>query len=321
MGLFPSRRSFPGIAKEATKGIVQAPTSYIPLDGHLAWKEVPTILDDEGSRGAMSTTHGSQQGKKHTEWSAKGNVHVDTFGHILLSMFGEEALSGAGPYTHLFTVLNSGDGQPPGHTWTDFYVVETRQTPGCQTGKLEFDFTPDGLLKWSAEGLGLVTADGSEPTDTWGAIKPMQGWRAAATLNGVNLRYTSGKLTIERGIEAVKTAENSQAPAGIWVDGLTASAEFTALMESNAELTAWLADTQGVFEITFDRTPGAASTQEQLKLRASLAAYTAHEVDRSASWVQQKIGIKCHANTTDAGASGGFAAIRATLLNARSTVF
>jgi hypothetical protein len=85
-------------------------------------------------------------------------------------------------------------------------------------------------------------------------------------------------------------------------------------METNAELTRYLTNTQPAIVVNFQQGAGAALTQIQATL--TKGAYTAAVIDRGSDYVQIKIDLTGIGNTTDAGATLGFSPIKFVVQNA-----
>lgn len=312
-----SWKSFLGVAKEVTKGTAVVPSDYIRVKDFKP-KRTPTILPDEGWQGSAVETYGSQQGKVHTEWSVPDSpLYVDTFGWWLKSLLGDEAISGAGPYAHVFSTLNSG--QPPALTLTDFFDIEARAWPGNQVSEVKLSIDPDGNIMYSASGKGFPEASASTPTASHTALKPLAGWLISANIAGVAAQLSKLDVTISRAADPIKTTNGSQNPTAVFTGRVSVKVSGTAMAESNAHLEALKADTQGVFSLTGTR--GSGATTEAITVTCTTAAYEGVEIDRSGDWIAFPVNLTAHANATDAGASGGKSPIKITLTNAKSAVY
>lgn len=317
----PTARSSLGVAKETTKGTaVLTPTSYIPVDGFSS-QTVPTMLRDEGWRTSNVDVYGSQQGKSHSEIEIEESpVFVDTIGWPLLQIFGEEAISGVGPYTHVFTTLNSGDMQPPALTWIErVSTIGVKAWPGVQLSELTLSIDADGFVTWSASGMGFPTPGAGTPAESFSTVQPMQGWRMTWTLNGTQIQPLNLEINFTREIEVKNTANNSQNPFAVWVGKLGVEISGEIVAENDTHPAALLADTQGVCTITGTR--GAGASTETLTVLCSKTAYDSVEVGRGQSEVHYDLSLKALANTTDVGTSAGYGPCKVTLVNARSTAY
>ena len=89
---------------------------------------------------------------------------------------------------------------------------------------------------------------------------------------------------------------------------------FKFVMEADTELTRYLTNTQP--SITLDWSAGALAGATQIACTLTKGAYTAAVIDRSKDYVEVNVDVAGIANTTDSGATGGFAPIKWTLKNA-----
>lgn len=315
----PTARSFVGVAKETTKGTAVAPTDYLKLTD-FSGQNVPTPLYDEGWQGSNIDVYGMQHGKVHSEVELESPLHVDTFGWPMKSVLGEEAVTGAGPYTHVFTVLNSGDMQPPALTLTDqIGSIGSRAYPGVQLTEVTVSIDADGNVTWSASGSGFPSGSASTPTPAFSAVLPMQGWRMSATLNGAAIKPLSMEVVFSREFEVKKTADGTQNPTAIWIGELSVTASGEILAEDASHITAQLANTQGVFSITGTR--GAGASTETLTILCTLVGYETVEIGRGQSEVHYDLSLKALGNATDVGTSAGKGLAKVTVVNARSSVY
>jgi hypothetical protein len=315
----PTWRSFIGVAKETTKGTAVAPTAYIPVRTCNP-KRTPTRLDDVGWRGSAVDTYGSQQGKIVASHSIEGDVFVDTLGFWLKCLLGDESISGAGPYTHNFAPLNTGDQQPPALTITDqIGAIESRAWPGVQLSEVKLTIDVDGNITYSCSGMGFPEATASTPTPAFGTLKPLQGWLITANVNGAAAQLASLEMTISAPVNAIKTTSGTQNPFAVWRGVLGVAITANVVAESNSHLANLVSDAQGVFSFTGTR--GAGATAETLTATCTTTAYEGVEISRSNDWVEYALTLKPVANATDVGASAGFSPVKLTLVNARSTVY
>lgn len=316
---FPSSKQALGVAKESVKGTAEAtPTSFIPIRT-LKGGRAKTKLPDMSLRGSAVDSYAEADGVYHGLFTVEGDVFADTFGHFLLSIFGEEAVAGAGPYTHAFTCLNSGDQQPPGTTLWDNYSVNVRRYPGGQLSKLGLKWDDTGLLAYTAEAMTLGDATIAAPTTSYGALAPHPAWASTCLIGGVAAYPLSGECNISRAVEPVHVQDGLQSPRYVWVGAMSVEGKTTLLMEADTYYQQFIDNTQPTLDFVFATGAGASATG--LRLLMSKATWRDPTIDRGASYVKLELGFKALGNTTDAGASGGYSPMKATLTDARSTAF
>lgn len=314
----PSLRSFLGIAKEVTPGTAVAASHYLPVT-ELSPKDNVEMLVDAGMRGSMVEEYDTIAGPRFAEYEFGGDVFPDTIGFPLAGILGDVTTTGASaPFSHVFSTLNSGDGQPPSYTISDYYggaAASTRRFAGMKFSEVGFKFNADGLLTYSAKATGLASASATNPTPSFGAILPMAAWIGITSIGGSAVGYvTEGECTIKRSVNPIHTVDGTQDPYKIWSGPVSVEGKLTIVMEDDTEYIRYLNNTKPALDFNF--TQGASTTLTQLLLHCSKAAYTAAEIGRGKDYVEVGITYKGLANATDVGASAGYSPIKATVQNA-----
>ncbi|MFI1520647.1 phage tail tube protein [Kitasatospora cineracea] len=311
-----SARSFAGIAKETVFGTAVAATAFIPVTD-IKPKDKLTLLDDKGYRGSMVDVYDKISGPIWAELDMSGDVFPDTIGWLATGILGDLATTGASaPFTHTAAVLNTGTGQPPSYTVTDYYgSTGARQYAGFKVSELGFKFSGDGLLQYSAKGLALASATAAAPVPSFTAVTPMAGWTGAVQIAGVSSTLLmDGEFTIKRPVTALSTADGTQAPYALWSGPVAVSGKMTLVMEDDAQLTNYLTNAKPALDFNFAQ--GAGSSAVQVKLHASKCAYSDAEISRGKDYIELSVSYEGLANTTDVGASGGYSPCKVTIQNA-----
>jgi hypothetical protein len=269
-------------------------------------------------------------GVKHSEFTGKGPMFMDAAGYLLNNILGDITTTGASaPFSHAFSLLNSGTAQPGTLTITDWQGLPAtnfaRQYTGCAlseltiSGKAESDLV---MCEW--KGLGWASnIAAAAPTSAPSTALPLAVWRSLVGLGGIasggTLDSTLGdwELKITRKLKQVFTAQNSQNPFITQRGGLVATMklDFAApAAETNAYL-AFINNTQPQIQIVIDNglTLGAALG---MTIDVQVGAYDTSKIDRGAEAVAYSGTVKPMSNTTNAGASGGYSPVKVTLRNA-----
>jgi len=317
----PSVKSYLGIAKEATKGTAVTATNFIPFNMN-TFKPVDVIdpLYDTGLRGSMVENYAYLQGRKHSTIDVGGSVFADTIGYYLTGVLGDVTTTGSSaPYTHTIALKNavggSGDAQPISYTITDFYSANTRQYAGVQFTDLNLTFNADGMLEYTAKGMGFPSATTSAPTPSFSTVLPTQVWTGTVTIGGTSVGYTrTANIDIVRKAEAIYGISNTQSPYQIFVGSLTAKGKATFVMQDDTELTRYLTNTQPA--LTFNFSTGSGATATQVSFTVTKGAYTTAAIERNTDYVEITVDIEAIGNTTDVGATSGYSPIKFTLQNA-----
>ena len=307
-------RTFVGVGKETTPGTGVVPTHYIPVTDDPEFTDVIEYLHDEGMRGSAVKSYGVVPGPKNGEFTLKGNVDLKTIGFPLASVLPDVATTGAGaPFTHTFSLLNTGTGQPKGYSYTDFNGTQARRHEFSVCDELTFTFDAEGLLEFEASHLSQASATVATPTASYSTYTPIANWKACATIGGsASLEIQEGEVTISREVELIRTLNcGSSDPYSIFSGVCMVEGKLTFVMEDEDELLRYLNNTQPILNLLFEHT---AST-DSLQLHMNKAAYTVGAVKRGEEFVQIEVEFYAVANSTDAGASLGLSPIKVTLLN------
>lgn len=319
----PKYKSFLGIAKEASRsaGVDPTPvaaTDFIPIKNITPFDNIK-YLTDEGWRGSMVANYGQVQGVIYSEFEFGGDVFPDTIGYAIAGVLGDYAISGASaPYTHTMAVKNSSNGQATSYTLTDYNSFNARQFAGSQFGSLEFKFSADGLLEYSAMAQGYGSATAATPTATFSTLAPTPVWVGTTTIAGsLSTKLTEGTVSIKRELTPIFSVDGSQNPYQIFQGAVEVEGDLKLIMEDDTDLVRYLNNTQPSLALDFSQGAGASLTQ--LLLTMTKCAFVVAKVERSKDFVEVAVNFKAVANTTDVGASAGFSPIKVTLKNAKST--
>jgi hypothetical protein len=222
------------------------------------------------------------------------------------------------PFTSTFTLFNGAQGQPPSYTLTDWYGVNGRQYPGAVFSECNIKLVADGLLTFTAKSLAQpsVSLAGVKPTAAYSTIKPLAGVLGAITFGSPltspdNVTVLTADIDIKRKVDPVHTIDGTPGPYAIFGGGLSVTGKMTVVMESDAQLLAYLNNSQPSLNINYAPAAG-----QQLQFNLNNLGYTATVIGRSKDYVECDITYTGLFNSTNAGASGGYSPIKVTLQNA-----
>jgi hypothetical protein len=324
MALQQSVRSYLGIAKEVTKGTIVAPTDFIPVaKDSLKPQDIVDPLYDTGLRGSNVLNYAYIQGRTRSTVDFGGAVFADTVGYGIAGLLGSVATTGASaPFTHTISLKNSltsdVDVQPISYTLTDFYAVDARSYPGCQFSDFSLKFNADGMLEYDTKTTGWASSTVADPTPSFSAILPTPVWRGTVNIGGAQVATAmSGNIDMSRPVTPVYGISNTQNPYSVFLGPLEVTGKITFLMETDAELTRFLNNTQPAIVLNWSY--GAGATAVQIQATISKGAYTAAMIERGEDFVQVSIDLNGQSTTTDAGSTGGFAPIKWVLQNAKAS--
>ena len=130
------------------------------------------------------------------------------------------------PFTHKWAILNSGSGQPPTTTLTDYTSltpsVGARAYPSACVSQLDFTGNAEQLLMQKVSGNSWLSAPAvSTPTNTTAFTIPQPNWESTVTIGGTQA-FNVGEWTasIKRQLQVYWTAQNAQTPYIIARGGL-----------------------------------------------------------------------------------------------------
>lgn len=310
--------SFLGIAKEVTPGTPIASTQFIPVTS-ITPKDNQALLDDKGYRGSFVETYDQVAGVLNGSLDFDGDVFPDTIGFPLAGVLGDVVTTGASaPFTHVFSVLNTGTGQPKTYTLNDNYVAGNRQYASAKFSEVGFKFNADGLLTYSAKTTTFGSVTAAAPTTSFTAIPPMVGWAGVVQIGGITQAgVLDGEVTIKRSVSVINPVDGTQAPSTLWSGPVQVDGKATLIMEDDTALTQYLTTAKPAIDFNF--TSGAGAGAVQLKLHMTKCSISAADITRGKDYIEVPITWTALANTTDVGASGGYSPIKVTVQNAVTT--
>lgn len=328
---YPSAKQFVNFAKETTQGTaVTTGMTTIPVD-EFKPKDDPVILADEALRGSMVKTYGKIQGPQKSNFTIAGPVFLSWLPAMLFNLMGDNTTSGPASsiYTHIGSLLNSGTGQPPSHTFIDWQGLTATSNARVYAGSCFSEITLKGnaessLIGWSGKGSGYWSSafPTAPPTQTLDTTAPMAAWRVALGFGGPAsggtqvLTIREWEVTTTREISVQHTSQNSQAPYIIQRGPITTTFKFGVTKPSDETFLTYLrANTQPQFQLLVSNGLAAAAAQTfQIDIQA--AAFDSVEINRGDLAIGYDVSGEAVANTTNAGASGGFSTVKYTTTNA-----
>ena len=324
----PTQRQAVLLAPEVTQGtqvltgMFSMPVDNFQPEPHPAW------LDNKALYGDMAEIHGRSQGPIYEAFSGSGPMFPDAVGYLLKNILGDQTESGASaPFTHAFSLLNSGTGQPTSLTIVrqNLLSVTTGQRyyPGCCLSELTLKGNADSEFV-SVDFKGLSWPSSAVPTTavapSFTAVTPIPFWKFALGVGGTsvgapNKHMREWSLTITRALRVENTAQNSQNPYIIQrgAVGMAGSLTFT-VPSDETELTYLLANTQPQTQLL--GTQGAAAALTSLQIDHQVTAWDTAKEKLDEEAIGFDVTFVAVANTTNAGASGGYSPGKITIQNA-----
>jgi hypothetical protein len=274
-------------------------------------KDTVTQLVDKGWRGSMVDSYDAQTGVTTGEFGFGGDVFTDTIGYVLHGMMGDLTETGTTTVSHKFALLNSGQGQPKATCFYDNYNAGVRGYAGGQYSELDFTFSPDALLTYSAKAATFGSQTATVEVPSFSAVEALPAWKGVVSIGGTSYaEMADAALNIKRQVTAVKTINNTQQPFIIWAGPISVEGKATLIMEDDTYLTKYLQGTKTSLEFNFT-----APDTTSIDFKMSKVSFTAADIQRGKEYVELPISFKAYGNVTDIGASGGYGPLTVNLSN------
>lgn len=316
--LIPSWISFFGVGKEATPGTGVVPQVY--WSAKAKWTDIYEELIDEGYRGNAGADQVFYQGVRQATFDIPAaEFYPDDWGHILMSIMGQDTISGANPYTH---IIGAASGLPPSYSITDHTSATagglSRRLVQCYTKKLDLKWVDNGKFTASANIIGRASATQAKPTAAFSALNPLIPWQGALTLNSLaNNKLREVNIAIERlGTEMVFGSAGTQDPAYGFAGALRVTGTGILAINDTTLENDWLLyanNTQGNFSLLLTVNSNLTLTIQMTKCAFTKGTF----ISREQQYLRVPFSFKAISNTTDISAGGSTASpILFTLKNA-----
>lgn len=226
-----------------------------------------------------------------------------------------------GSYTHRFNILNSGTGQPPTHTATDYTALTTtvgaRSYPSLCVAQLDFTGSAEALFMAKVTGNSWISQPAaSTPTVSTNFTVPVPAWRTNLTI-GSSAIYDIGQwaVNIKRQLQVYWTNQGFQNPYIIARGTLdaTATLNFSVAYDETA-LLQFLNNTQPSIVINVDNGQSGTSRINYTFVIAQ-GAFVKSKIVRSGVLVGYDDDVQTVANSSNAGGSGGLGPITVIVTN------
>ena len=229
----------------------------------------------------------------------------------------------AGPYTHVFNALNSGTGQPPTHTLTDYQGITSgtgaRSYVSSCVATLDITGNAEQLLSWKVSGSSWISQISStKPTAQSNYVVPIPNWRGSVAIGGGTI-YNIGEwsISLKRPLKIYWTAQNSQNPFFIARGPLdcVGSLNYTVATDESA-LLSMLNNTQPSVNITMNNGSSPTSaTYLSFTFNSAQSAYVKAKPMRNSELIGFQTEFQTVANAINTGGSGGLGPATVTIVN------
>lgn len=323
--VFSSLRHFLAVGKETVQGTAVPPTQTAPVNNFDPEDKV-VWLDDDALRGSLTGPYNRVAGVQHSEFAFAGPAFFDTLGFFLANILGDVVEAGASaPFTHTFSTLNTGNGQPSSLTLVSWEgptpTVFARAYSGACLSELNIKGNAaSSVIEMDAKGMGWPSAAAAaQPTSAPSAIPPEAAWVAKHGVNGTVLgqqvkTISEWEVNIKRQLEVIYTGQNTPNPYFIMRGKLTVGGKMSVVAADLTPLTYLLSNTQPQLQTIIDNgVVGAGQLALQIDINKGASATTKPNFSKTA--VGYDVTYDGIANTTNAGGSSGFSPISVVLTN------
>lgn len=232
------------------------------------------------------------------------------------------------PFTHIFSLLNSGNGQPPTHTITHHQGISgsfgARQYGYWCGQEIALTMNAQQALMHDTKGTSLLGAAAtSSPTNTPSTAPLQASWEAKVGIGGPASGGTlinsviEPKLTFTRQLKPYWTLTGFQSPFAIGRNALAITGGFTHLAIDESPMLNMLNNVQPQIQVVISNgLSGANLLSCQIDCQA--AAYDTAKLQANDE-LEYVISFKGIMNSTNVGQSGGLSPGKVTLQNAIPT--
>jgi hypothetical protein len=232
------------------------------------------------------------------------------------------------PFTHVFSLLNSGNGQPVTHTLTHHQGISgsfgAKQYPYWCCSEAAFTVNAQQAFMGDYKGQSFLgVAATAQPTNTPDASALQPSWEALVGIGGpasggtLISNVVEPKLTISRQLKTYWTADGFQTPYVIARNGLAIAGGFTHVATDENPMLNMLNNVQPQVQILISNGKTGSSLLS-CQFDCQIAAYDTVKLQANDE-IEYEVTFKAIANTTNVGQSGGYSPGKITLQNAIPT--
>jgi hypothetical protein len=232
------------------------------------------------------------------------------------------------PFTHIFSLLNAGNGQPVTHTKTHHQGISgsfgARQYAYWCSSGIDFTMNAQQAFMHDTKGTGFLgVAAGSGPVNTVSASKLQPSWEALVGIGGPASGGTlissviEPKINIARQIKPYWALTGFQQPVIIARNSLAITGGLTHLAIDESPMLNMLNNVQPQLQIVISNGLTGANLLAAT-FDFQVAAYDTAKMNGNDE-IEYEISFKAIANTTNTGQSGGYSPGKITLQNAVPT--
>lgn len=310
------RRGYLKLLKESVRGTPIAATVSMPVDSRSIQGKWTRVKPDYMNN-SVHIQREVAAGRRAAQGDFSGPVLSDSIGNLLMAIFGQDTLTGAGPYTHTFAPITTtpsysiekNAGGLSGATSSEQFsnAVCNRLTI---SGQVDRD---DAVLQyqssWLAKAPTKITATAWTQPTTKVIPAPLTVYENPKG-TPVNDLLCEFSVTFEREADFVKGANNSLDISDAVATGFRASGYVDIYFLDYAAYDQFVANTQLSFGVLTALAAG-----ESLRINSTQLYWDDRNLEEGQIFIKQRFALAPIFNATDAGS------MTAILINGQSTAY
>ena len=282
----------------------------------------PTTNAFTGANKAAAETSRNSYATSNTSWLAQYDADstllikltyggTDLYQNRVSSAWADHTVTSTDKInTHVFDLTPEG----PSYTWEFAQPVQARRYPGMRASNFGLNFNAsEGAVLWTSSFMGQVPVTATAASTVLSAVsEPFLGWEGDISVAGSDFdRLISLELTVERGVELLYTANNTQSPSRADQGRMQVTANLMIDYAADADYLRFLNFTKNAIVVTFTRGTGAAKKELVINLSDFAWGADATTFDLGSETLKLSMAGRAQYNTTDKGP------IKFTLINSR----
>lgn len=231
------------------------------------------------------------------------------------------------PYSRVYSLLNSGNGQPVSHTFIHYQGPPASTSARVYAGACLSDLTlkynaESNLFEYDAKGSCYPsTIAGATPSSAPSAVQPVASWRGVIGLGGPAsggtkiVTPTDGEFNFTRVIEPMFTVQGLQSPYFIQRGPLSVKGKMSFVAADETPYLNMIQNSQPQIQFVLDNgVGGAGDVKVQVDLQK--CAFVSAKYNPGKAAVRYDVTFEGVANSTNVGASAGLGPATVSVTNA-----
>jgi hypothetical protein len=282
-----------GLAFETTFGTKVTPTVWVPVNSCKPVDDIKKI-NDEGRRANLTKIFNVYDGVQSGKVDIGMDAYPDAVGYFLKAILGQDTVTGSGPYTHKFTLVNAAG---PSSTLSFYNGVAEHAYAGAMITDVSFKFDTEGVMSCDAKYTGILGTVVTTTVPVYSTALPFMGYQASLLVNSLaNTNLVAGEVTIKRDVKLLYGANASTAPTKASSGRVQVSGKLTFDIENETAEYNLFGGADVPLVLTFTQ-----SANVSLAFQFTLADITKANIDSSQEFVRVDMEFDAYYNAIDVG--------------------